>query len=226
MLKWYELKLQDFLSLHPRMRLTEYGDERAVVEGDYFLNAQMDGYKAIQETYRLRIVFPAGYPRSLPQVTEIGNRIPKNSDHHTFDNGTCCLGSEIRLKSILFEHPSITDFFDKIIDPFLYAISYKLQYNFYPFGELDHEEDGLIDDYQRFFNVPDKYSVLQVLKALGKRKRVANKLPCPCGCGERIGKCDFRFDLQRWRRLERRRWFRKHLSEFTPVEKDRNVKLN
>lgn len=205
------------------MRLTEYEDERAVIEGEYYLNAQMDGYEAIQETFKLRVIFPPRYPRSLPQVTEIGNRIPRNLDYHTYDDGTFCLGSEIKLKSILFEHPSITDFIQRILDPFLYAISYKLRYDFYPFGDLDHGEDGLIDDYQRIFNVPDKASVLQVLRALGKRKREANKVLCPCGCGGRVGKCDYRFDLQRWRRLERRRWFRTHLSEFTPVIKDRRL---
>ncbi|HOP48320.1 MAG TPA: hypothetical protein PK874_11730 [Desulfobacteraceae bacterium] len=209
------------------MRLIELlEEERATIEGEYYLNAQMDGYEAIQETYKLRIIFPDRYPRSLPQVTEIGNRIPRNSDHHTYENGSFCLGSEIKLKSILFEHPSIIDFIKRILDPFLYAISYKLRYDLYPYGELDHGEDGLIDDYQRFFNVADKASVLQVLRALGMRKREANKLLCPCGCGQRIGKCDFRFKLQRWRRLERRHWFREHLSKFTLVEVDRNTKLN
>jgi len=224
MSKWDNLKLQEFLSLYPRMRLAEYGDEQAVIEGEYFLNAQMDGYEAIQETYKLRIIFPPRYPRSLPQVIELGNRIPKNSDYHTNKDRTFCLGSEIRLKSILFAHPSILDFIKKILDPFLYAVSYKLRYNFYPYGDLDHGEDGLIDDYQRLFNVADKASVLLVLRALGKRKREANKLPCPCGCRQRIGKCDFRFNLQRWRRLEKRRWFREHLSEFTPVIKVKKKK--
>jgi hypothetical protein len=216
MSKWHELKLQELLSSQPRMRLIEYGDEQAVVEGEYFLNAQMDGYEAIKETYKLRIIFPVRYPRSLPQVTETWNRIPRNLEYHTSDNGTFCLGSEIKLKSILYEHPSIIDFIKKILDPFLYAVSYKLRYNFYPFGDLDHGEDGLIDDYQRFFNVPDKASVLQVLRALGKRKSEANKLLCPCGCGVRIGKCNYRFKLEHWRRLENRRWFREHLLEFTP----------
>ncbi len=202
------------------MRLTEYGEERVVIEGDYYLNAQMDDYEAIQETYKLRTIFPARYPRSLPQVFEIGNQIPKNSDHHTNKDGTLCLGSEIKLKSILFEHPTIIDFSEKIIDPFLYAVSYKILHNIYPFGELDHGEAGLIDDYQHFFSVPDKASVLQVLRALGKRKRDANKLLCPCGCGQCIGKCDFRFNLERWRPLATRQWFRDHLSEFTPVKKD------
>ncbi len=169
MSKWNELKLQDFLSLHPRMRLTEYGDEQVVVEGEYYLNAQMDGYEIIQDTYKLRVIFPNRYPKSLPKVTELDNRIPRDSDYHTYENGSFCLGSEIKLKSILFEYPSIIDFIEKILNPFLYAVSYKLQYDLYPFGELDHGEKGLVDDYKHLFNVSDKASVLQVLRALGKK---------------------------------------------------------
>jgi len=217
MSKWNEIKLQTFLSLHPKMRLVEYGEGQVIVEGEYYLNAQMDGYEIIQDTYKLRIIFSNRYPRSLPKVIELDNRIPRDSEYHTYEDGSFCLGSEIKLKSILFEHPSITDFVEKILNPFLYAISYKMQYSLCPFGELDHGEEGLVDDYKQFFYVSDKASVLHVLRALGKRKRIANKLPCPCGCGNRIGLCDYRFNLQRWRRLERLRWFRNHLKNFTPV---------
>jgi hypothetical protein len=200
------------------MRLTVYGEEQVIVEGEYHLNAQMDGYEIIQDTYRLKIIFPARYPKVLPKVIELDDRIPRGSDYHTYEDGSFCLGSEIKLKSILFDYPSIVDFVEKILNPFLYAVSYKMQYDIYPFGELDHGEDGLVDDYKHLFSVSEKESVLQVLRALGKRKRVANKLQCPCGCGDRIGKCDYRFKLQRWRQIESLRWFRDHLKEFTPTE--------
>ena len=219
MAKWDHLKLQDFLSLHPKIRLTELGEE-CVVEGEYWINAQMKGYNPIRDTYHIKIVFPPGYPRSLPVVYETDSRIPRELDYHTYKNGSLCLGSEIKLKSILFESSTIADFVENILNPFLYAVSHKLLYNVYPFGELDHGEDGLIDDYQRVFNVAGKVPVMLVLVALSKRKRNANKLPCPCGCGFRLGKCDFRFSLKKWRRLDKRRWFKEHLlTSFKPLEK-------
>lgn len=221
MTKWGILKLQEFLSLHPQMRLTEYCDEQVVVEGDYLLNAQMDGYDSIQGVFRLRIIFPDRYPRELPIVSELDGRIPRHMDYHTYTDGSFCLGSVIKLKNILFDSPTALDLVEQVITPFLYNIVYKLKYGVVPSGELDHGEKGLIYDYQRLFNVKGKYEVLQVLKALGRRKREANKLLCPCGCGGRIGKCNYRLFLQQWRRIEKRRWFKKHLSEFTPIEKDK-----
>ena len=41
-----------------------------------------------------------------------------------------------------------------------------------------------------------------------KTDGVANKKPCPCGCGVRLGRCNKRFILNRYRNLAPRRWFR------------------
>lgn len=210
------LELQDFLSSHPLLRLIEYCDEQVVVEGTYLLNAQMDGYQAVQGRYNIRITFPTGYPRNLPKVFELDGAIPRDLDYHTYPDGSFCLGSEIRIKSILRDHPTATGLLEEVVKPFLYKIVYKLKFGISPGGELAHGDDGLISDYQRLFKVNEKASVLQVLRALGKRKREANKLSCPCGCGNRLGKCDYRFSLRKFRHIERRRWFRKHLADFLP----------
>lgn len=218
MSKWDDLKLQEFLSLHPRMRLTGFGNN-VVVEGEYDLDAKMEGFEVIQDIFKIKISFPDNYPRDLPTVIETGSLIPRVSDYHTYQDGSFCLGSEIKLKSILHDFPTVPEFADKILNPFLYAVSYKIKHGFSPFGELDHGEAGLIDDYQRLFGVEGKKSVLWVLDALGNRKRVANKLPCPCGCSLRLGRCDFRFSLMKWRRVAKRRWYRAHISQFAPIEK-------
>ncbi|WP_336432396.1 hypothetical protein [Providencia huashanensis] len=99
-------------------------------------------------------------------------------------------------------------------------MSHRVEFGNFPYGELEHGEKGLIDDYSQLFNVKGKISVLRALKALGLRKRDANKLPCPCSCGDRLGLCDSRFVLNEFRQVERRRWFREHLQDaFTPIEK-------
>lgn len=220
MSKWDQLELQKFLASNPKMRLTHFGDETVSIEGDYDVNAQMEGFNPIHDSYALKISFPEKYPRVVPTVIETELRIPRDPEYHTYRDGSFCLGSEIKLKAILCETPNISDFVEKILDPFLYSISYKLKYDDYPNGDLDHGEAGLIDDYECLFRVNGKSSVLRVLAALGKRKRVANKLQCPCGCGKRLGTCDFRFSLKKWRHLDKRRWFREYLSKsFTPIDR-------
>ena len=227
MLKWERFQLQKFLTLNSKMRLTQFDNEVITIEGEYELNAQMPGFKPIHDSYQLKILFPKNYPKVVPTVFETEHNIIREPEYHTYKDGSFCLGSEIKLKSILFETPNISDFFSEILDPFLYSVTYKLKYDQYPNGDLDHGEAGLIDDYEDLFHVEGKSSVLKVLNALGKRKRVANKLPCPCGCKNRLGKCIFRLTLENWRQLDKRSWFREHLSQsFTVMKKLKRKKKN
>lgn len=224
MSKWECLKLQEFLALYPKMRLVELGSKKIIIEGEYELDAQMKGFEAVRKSFSLQVIILAGYPRILPIVKELGKGIPRTEDFHTYRDGSFCLGSDINLKSILSEFSAASEFVEKILDPFLYSVTYKLLHGIYPYGDLAHGEAGLVDDYQHLFTVNGKEAVLLVLTALGKRKRDANKLVCPCGCNNRIGKCDFRFNFPSWRQLDRRRWFRNHLSTFTPLEKPKKTK--
>lgn len=225
MSKWDDLGLNDFLTSRPTMRIVSYSDLEIGLVGDYRCRAGKKGQPAIDETYTLSIRFPPRYPDDIPVVTETGGRITRHQDFHTYKDGSFCLGSDIRIKAIIRERPRLTEFADRILDPFLYSISCKIKFGAFPYGELAHGEPGLIDDYEQLFGITGKKAVLGVLNALGKRKRIANKLACPCACGHRLGKCDFRFTIAEWRTLARRRWFRHHLKEcFTPVEKVKHKK--
>jgi len=222
--QWNNLGLNQFLSSHPRMRLVECGDQ-LIIKGSYKLNAQMDGFHPVDEAYDLIITFPNNFPKDLPIVIEEGGALPRSPDYHTYKDGSLCLGSDIKLKSVLSNAPDIPSFIKNILDPFLYSVTYKIKYDKFPNGELAHGEAGLIDDYELIFEVNGKVSVLRVLTALGKRKRDSNKITCPCDCGYRLGKCDYRFKLNQWRKLARRRWFKSHLSKsFSPIEKTKKKK--
>ena len=180
----------------------------------------MQGFHEIHDSYAISVRFPRDYPSAVPNVHETGKRISRDTAFHTYEDGSFCLGSEIKLKAIIFETPKIIDFFNRVVEPFLYSISYKIKYDEFPNGELAHGEAGLVDDYEVFFQVKGKKAVLGVLSALGTRKLVANKLQCPCSCGKRLGKCEFRFKVEKWRKLAQRRWFRDYtIKMFKPLER-------
>lgn len=217
---WDALGLEDFLAAHPRIRISEINDERLVLAGEYHLRAQLAGSQLVDRTYRLKLVCPHDYPEKLPKVIDEEKYFPRNQEYHTYGDGSFCLGSELRIRSLLRNDYSLSAFFENIIDRFLYAVTHRIEFGSFPYGELVHGEQGLIDDYGELFRLNGKLAVLRALQALGKRKREANKLPCPCGCGLRLGRCDFRFSLITMRGIARRRWFRQHLKEsFTPIEK-------
>lgn len=213
------LQLEDFLSRNPSLRISNFESNIIELEGGYYLDAQMEGFEHICDDFELRIRFSRRYPSELPKVFETAGKIPRNADHHVNGDGSLCLGSDIKLKSILIKDHRVCAFGSQILDPFLYSLSYKIRHGVFPYGELAHGEDGLIEDYENLFGVNGKSAVLGVISALGARKRVANKMRCPCGCHQRLGRCDFRFHIAQWRDLGRRRWFRQHLEHFQPIER-------
>ncbi len=222
---WDAFGLEDFLAAHPRIRILEINDARLVLAGEYYLKAQFPGSQLVERTYRLKLVYPRDYPAKLPAVIDEEKYFPRNQEYHTYGDGSCCLGSELKIKSLLKDNLSLSAFFEKIVDGFLYAVTHRIEYGNFPYGELAHGEQGLVDDYGEMFGVSGKQAVMRALQALGKRKREANKLPCPCGCGLRSGRCDYRFVLNGFRNIERRRWFRQHLKgSFKPIEKPKTVK--
>lgn len=215
---WDAIGLDDFLSTHLPIRISDINDAQLVLAGEYHLRAQLEGSQLVDRIYYLKVIFPRDYPEKLPKVIDEEKYFPRNQEYHTYADGSFCLGSELRIKSTLGNDYSVSAFFERIIDRFSYAVTHRIEFGDFPYGELAHGEQGLIDDYSELFGVKGKSAVLLALKALGKRKREANKLCCPCGCGFRLGRCNFRFSLCAFRKIARRCWFRQHLKEyFTPI---------
>ena len=93
--------------------------------------------------------------------------------------------------------------------PYLFAISRKLKTGGpLPFGELDHGVDGLFADYMQLLGLKSREQLVYAFRLLGMKKRRANKLPCPCGCGIRLGRCKYNFRLREFRKVASRTWFR------------------
>lgn len=222
---WNALGLEDFLAAHPRIRIKDVDDERLVLAGEYHLKAQLPGSQLVERTYRLTLVCPSDYPAKLPTVIDEEQYFPRNQEYHTYGDGSFCLGSELKIKSLLKDDHSLSVFYSEIVDGFLYAVTHRIEYGNFPYGELKHGEQGLVDDYGEMFGVSGKLAVVRAIHALGKRKREANKLPCPCGCGLRLGRCDYRLVLNGFRNIERRRWFRWHLKDsFKPIKKPKKAR--
>jgi hypothetical protein len=63
-------------------------------------------------------------------------------------------------------------------------------------------------DYAILFGLKSIEQAKVAVKYLGMKKGRANKLPCPCGCGRKLGKCSFNGRLKEFRILAERGWFR------------------
>ena len=208
--------LNDFLRDYPGMAPRPVAGKAAtVLRGRFAFAGARPGWTEIADAYELAITVPGDFPASLPTVVETGGRIPHTGDYHVNrDDGTLCLGSPLGLMLRLAQEPTLPGFASRCLVPYLYAISHKLTHGGpLPFGELAHGAEGVLADYKALFHLRDGEAVFATLKLLGMKKRLANKRTCPCGCGRRVGRCDFNARVREFRRIAGRKWYRKDAAD-------------
>jgi hypothetical protein len=205
-----DLGLEQFLIDFPRVRIIPSSYPGIELSGNFEFSAQPENEIRITESYSLQIQVPAKFPSETPVVFETGGKIPRTGDFHVNPDGSLCLGSPLRLLFLLSKSPSLQGFTQLCLVPYLYAVSYKIQYGKdFVFGQLAHGTPGELDDYMNLFGLRSITQAALALKYLGMKKRRANKLPCPCGCGRRLGVCRFNFFLRDFRMVLERKDYRK-----------------
>ena len=109
---------------------------------------------------------------------------------------------------ITVKEPTLIIFSSYFIKPYLYAITLNKRVGGkLVFGELDHGDKGILQDYSEIFNLHTLKQIKDALVLLSIKKRVANKKHCPCGCGFRYGKCNYRLHLEKFRHIANQEWF-------------------
>jgi hypothetical protein len=172
------------------MSLAPSRTAKTVLSGQFSFRRTYQGTNEISEVYEIRVQVDVGFPKVPPIIEEIGRKIKRTAEYHVNPDGSLCLGSPIRLRAILANEPTLCAFVEKCLVPYLYAMTYKMRHGGkLIFGELAHGDSGEIEDYETLFQVRGKGAVLNALKALSLKKRIANKRQCPCNCGQRLGKC-------------------------------------
>jgi len=186
-------------------------DAGMCLRGKFRFKANVSGSNEIEDFYKLEIVVSDKFPIALPKVKETGGKIPRDGNFHVNPDGTLCLGSPLRLLRKVHSAPNLTGFAGKCLVPYLYAVSYKLMHGGdFVFGELAHGDQGIVEDYSVMLGLKERHQVTQAIQLLRVKKRIANKRPCPCGCGKRLGTCPFHHTLNEFRKMAPVSWFKKH----------------
>jgi hypothetical protein len=204
--------LEEFLKDYPKMRIAPLKNSSFMLSGEFEFSVPRTNLPHVADSYALKIEVPNSFPQVAPLVTETGNKIPRDDKHHVNSDHTLCLGSPLRLLWKSKRAPTLVGFAEECLVPYLYSISHKLQYGTFPFGELEHGKPGVISDYMDLFGLKSREQVLRALELLGMKKRLANKKPCPCGCGRRLGACKYHAKMVELRKLASSSWFRQHLA--------------
>src|SRR5579863_893231 len=191
------------------MAMQPISGSEIVIAGEFRFTAVAKDRPQISDSYQLRITVPDQFPERIPTVVELGHKIPRIGNFHVNPDSTLCLGSPLRLLLKLSNERTLPGFASRCLIPYLYAISHKLSFGGkLPFSELKHGPVGALEDYMEILALRRPEQARRAIKLLGMKKRRANKLPCPCDCGQRLGKCSFNKRLSQIRRCASRSWFR------------------
>jgi len=186
-IQYEEWGLDPLLQTYPGLSVRPNADDSLLISGQLRFRATSTGNEEIADSYNVELRVPRIFPRQLPAVREVGQRIARS--FHTNPDGTLCLGAPIRLRMMLGRSPTLRRFVEKCLVPFLYGWSYKEKYGAFPFEELAHGNSGIIQDLKRLFNTDDKNVCLKLLLLASMPRRKANKRICPCGSGLKVGRC-------------------------------------
>ncbi len=209
-----DIGVLEFLASQPGMRLVPSFDGTIVIRGALNINCVF-GPDHVEDTFHVEILIPHAFPNSVPSVRELSGRIPKG--FHTNPGGVLCLGTGIRLQLELAMDPSFTGFFRNCILPYLFGRVVFERRGVMPFGELEHGAPGILHDLKSIFGVTTDLEAIAMARLASMRRRVANKLPCHCRTGVRLGGCEHRVRINQVRSLVPRSQFSKVLLDIKKI---------
>lgn len=179
-------EIAELLTRYNGLRLLPATTMTTRIAGTLTFRAQGRNYQAIEDSYEVRIEVPHRFPECMALAWETGGRIP--AKYHKLDNAALCLGSRVRLHLQTAGSPSVLRFVERCLIPYLYGYSHYFKTGKMPFGELAHGELGSLQDLASLLGMEMEPAIPYCILATMKRRR-ANKQPCPCGTGRRLGRC-------------------------------------
>lgn len=202
--RYERLHVIDLLEQHLGLRIVPSDDDSIVLKGPLAFRVTGPENEVIEDVYEVEIRIPPQFPRALPRVKETGGRVPK--DWHKLRGNLLCLGAPTAIRLELRLSPSLPTVVNRLVIPYLYSYSFFEKHSRMPFGELAHGDEGIRQNLAEIFAAPSCRRPEEFLRLAGMKKRCANKHPCACGSGRRLGRCHNR-KVNQLRRQLGRQWF-------------------
>jgi hypothetical protein len=197
-------RLHELLQRYPELRI-EPDDHDLVLHGELAFRVVGPNEEYLEDGYRIEIFVPQDFPENIPFAREVAGRIPLS--YHKLQDNFLCLGAPTELRLKLRTSPTLLAFVEEFLIPYLYGHSYFVKTGRMPFGELKHGDDGIRQYLAELFHSENPESSEEFVRCAALKKRRANKMPCPCGSGKRLGRCHHRI-VNSLRGRFGRKWFR------------------
>lgn len=198
-------RLDALLKRHTALRVVPSESSTLLLSGELSFDVQGPRNEPINDCYSVEIEIPSCFPSGLPMAKETGGRIPDT--FHKLSGGWLCLGAPTALRLTLTQSPTLLTYVDEFLIPYLFGYSHFVKYGEMPFGELDHDSEGIREYIAELFCSEVTNDALAFLQLASMKRREANRHICPCRSGRRLGRCHNR-RVNELRGSLSRKWFR------------------
>ncbi|MYD45823.1 MAG: SEC-C domain-containing protein [Gammaproteobacteria bacterium] len=180
-------EIAELKATHRGLEHYEENENATVLSGTLTFKAKPDGFDSITDSFQISISIPKTYPRELPKVRETEGRISQDYDH-IFTNGNLCLGIPVEMNRIFSLQPCLLGFVNRLLVPYFYGFCHWKQYGKHPFGEHDHNGDGIVEYYMEQLNLRDEERAIAFVCYLYEFG-YCEYHECPCGSEKRLKNC-------------------------------------
>jgi hypothetical protein len=179
---------------YPDLRVF-YEDQRLLVRGSFPVLSE----QSVIDRFQIEAELHPDFPEETPQVWEVGGRIPRIVDRHTYTNGGSCLLVPEEWLAQPIEERNLASFFGgPVHNYFLYQCFAELGMD-WPHGERPHGFKGVLEAFSELLGIEDPIQLLNFLKLL-THEQIKGHWNCPCGSGKIIRRCH----ISRIRELQER----------------------
>ena len=184
-------EVDELLDKFSGLRVIPSRDESLRIGGELRFRVAGPAGEVIEDTYSIEMRFPPNFPDisilHAPSARETGGRIPKS--FHKLTDGSLCLAAPTDLRLRLGPTATLGDFVERFVIPYLFGFSCFESGKGLPYGELEHGTVGLRQYFAPLFGVTSRNAGVEFVRLASLKKRVANKIRCPCDSGLRLGRC-------------------------------------
>jgi hypothetical protein len=124
---------------------------------------------------------------SIPYVYDVGKKIKRNYEHR-YSDGRLCLATDIEQLLFIRNTKSICLWIEKYIESYYISYEYFQKYGIYPFGQYSHGKQGIVEFYEKYFNLDNEKNSLNIIKYIFFNTYRGHNL-CPCGNNKKIRDC-------------------------------------
>ncbi len=178
---------------YPTLRRATVGGVHAVV-GMFPVEYQGQ----VLDQFQVMILLPPRYPEGIPNVFEVGGRIPHDVDRHVIPStGEACLFVSEDRWYAWPKGSSFAQFLDvPVYNYFLSQVHFEVTGK-WPEGwePRSHGDAGVFEAYRDLLGTSDDQVVLRFMWVLS-HEVVKGHWPCPCGSGKSLRACHREFVQQ------------------------------